>query len=345
MSEAASVCRIADCPVRVTGKCVRRFDPVDSCPDFGPQDDISKGIATVDEAPTQQSRPEPVRLPSGEIMHLLDAAQLQRTEIPRIIAVVGEQQAGKSTLIASIYQLFCKGPVAEHWFAGSETLCAFSKRHHLSLLSSNRTVPTTPRTSRGDPVGFLHLKLRPIRGGSILHLLISDRSGEAFDAARTDTSLISKLVEIQQASRVCFLFDGARLLEADQRASYTRRFRQMIRALHDNGALKQGVPIEILTTKIDRIQSSPQADKILPILLDHEVRLVTDFGAIGLDISCYRICALPRADYSLGYPGLEDTFRRWTTPRIASDVRPIAVPDAVRQVDRLSARWFSLVAP
>lgn len=345
MSEAASICRLKGCPVRATGKCKREFDPVESCPDYGVFGDIAPDLTKITEGDAGSTQPKLVRLPSGDIMNLDEITQMLRTEQPRVVAFVGEQQAGKTTLLASIYHLYCKGPFAEYRFAGSQTLSAFARRHHLSLLSSGRTVPTTPRTSRDDPVGFLHLTLRPIQGGALLHLLLSDRSGEAFDAARTDTSLISELVEIRQASRVCFLLDGGRLLADDQRTGYIRRFKQMIRALYDNGALQQGQPIEILTTKIDKINKAPQAEKILQILIDYEQNLMRNFGALGLDIACHRICALPRSDYSLGYSGLEDALRRWAAPRPPADVRPIPVPDAIRQVDRLSARWFPVDMP
>lgn len=342
MSETASVCRIPDCPVRATGKCKNRFDPVDGCPDFGPRDDASVEVAPVPESPEAPLQSELVQVPSGDVMHLPDVAALMRSEHPRIVALVGEQQAGKTTLLASIYQQFCKGPFAGHYFAGSRTLTAFARRHHMSLLNSGRTVPTTPRTSRDDPVGFLHLTLRPTRGGALQHVLLSDRSGEAFEAARTDTTLVDELLEVRQASRVCFLLDGARFLSDDQRAGYMRRFKQMIRALHDNGALRASVPIEILTTKIDKIGNAPESERVLAILTDYETTLLRDFSTMGIDIAGFRICALPRADYSLGYPGLEDALGRWIAPRPPSDVRLMAAPDAVRQLDRLSARRFSM---
>ena len=345
MSDSALVCRVPDCPVRGTGKCKRNFDPVDSCPDFGPREEAPSNLPAHAESAVEQALPELVRLPSGDILGLSDLQSLLRAEQARVVALVGEQEAGKTTLLASIYDLYCKGPFAERRFAGSRTLPAFAKRHYLALLSSGRTVPTTPRTSRDDPVGFLHLMLRPLDDGALQHVLISDRSGEAFNAARTDTTLIEELIEIRQANRVCFLLDGARLLADDQRAGYTRRFKQIIRALHDNGALRKGTPVEVLTTKIDKLLRSPDSERVIGILANYEQALKRDFGAMGIDISCYRICALPRTDYSIGYPGLEDAIRRWTAPRTPPDVRPGPVPDAARQIDRLSARWFPLGAP
>jgi hypothetical protein len=342
MSEAAPACRLPDCPVRATGKCKKNFDPVDGCPDFGPRDDAAAMLPAASENVEVPQLSELVHLPSGDVMHLSDVATIIRSEYPRVVALVGEQQAGKTTFLASIYQQYCKGPFAGHYFAGSKTLPAFARRHHMSLLSSGRAVPTTPRTSRHDPVGFLQLNLRPTRGGPLQHLLISDRSGEAFEAARTDTTLVDELVEVRQASRVCFLLDGARFLSDDQRAGYMRRFKQMIRALLDNGALRPGVPIEILTTKIDKIGNAPQSERILEILADYEASLLRDFGEMGTDIANFRICALPRSDYSLGYLGLEDALMRWMAPRRPADVRPMAVPDAIRQLDRMSARWFPM---
>ena len=334
MSDAASVCRLPGCPVSATGKCKRNFDPVDSCPDFGPLETPSD-VTVRAESPVEQTVRELIRLPSGDILGLSDLLGLLRAEHPRVIALVGEQEVGKTTLLASIYHIYCRGPFAERRFAGSRTLIAFEKRRHLTLLSSGRTVPTTPRTSRDDPVGFLHLMLKPLEGGSLQHVLISDGSGEAFDAARIDTALIKELVEIRQANRICFLLDGARFLADDQRAGYARRFKQMIRALHDNGVLREGAAVEILTTKIDKLMKPPHSERVIGILADYERNLVRDFGTLGLNISCYRICALPRADYAVGYSGLEDAIRRWTAPLPLPDVRPPPLPDATRQIDRL----------
>lgn len=285
------------------------------------------------------------RLPSGDVIYTSDLADLLKAERPRIVALVGEQQAGKTTLLASLYQHYCRGHFAGQRFAGSRTLTAFAKRHHLSLLSSGRAVPTTPRTSRDHPVGFFHLMLRPLAGGDLQHLVISDRSGEAFEAARVDTSLVSELHEIRQASRISFLLDGARLLAYDQRAGYTRRFKQMIRALNDNEALRSGVPIEVLTTKLDKLMGAPDSTDVLARLAEYEQGLVDDFGTKGVQISCHRICALPRSDYSVGFVGLEEAIRRWMAPRAVPDVTPGPVPDALRQIDRLSARWFPVGAP
>ena len=292
----------------------------------------------------EHASPELNLLPSSDVMYASDLADLLRAQRARIVALVGEQRAGKTTLLASLYQLYCRGPFADQRFAGSRTLTAFAKRAHLSLLSSGRAVPTTPRTSRNDPVGFFHLMLRPLSGGELQHLVISDRSGEAFEAARVDTSFVSELREVRQASRVCFLLDGERLLASDQRAGYTRRFKQMIRALSDNDALRSGVPVEVLTTKVDKLMVAPDSADLFARLAEYELGLVEDFGACAVKITCHQICALPRSDYSVGVVGLEEMIRRWIAPREVPDITPGPVPDAVRHIDRISARWFPVDA-
>src|SRR6202035_3933520 len=98
-------------------------------------------------------------------------------------------KAGKTTLLASIYAMFLKGPFAGMTFAGSATLVGFAKRHRLALLNSGRIVPTTPRTSRDDPPSFFHLALSK-DGAAPVNLIIADRSGEAYGDARISTDLI-----------------------------------------------------------------------------------------------------------------------------------------------------------
>src|SRR5262245_19953618 len=112
MSVAAPPCRLPDCPVGATGSCKRGFDPVDSCPDFGPGVDVQAELSPPEESAVERTLPENIddliyspisraqpvnRLPSGDVMYASGLADLLRAERPRIVALVGEQQAGKTT--------------------------------------------------------------------------------------------------------------------------------------------------------------------------------------------------------------------------------------------------------
>lgn len=332
MNAAASLCSDKDCGVQVDGKCRLNHDPVESCPNYGGGKEAVDN-SVVDEASRTLS---PVGIWSSDVMHLDDLARFMRRRRVRNVALVGEHKVGKTTLLASIYEIYCKGAFAGLTFAGSETLLAFARLHSFALLSSGRSSPIVPRTSRNDPVGFFHLALARARG-DIVDVVIADRSGETYTAARTNTDLIQTLDELHLADRVCFLLDGGRLTSKDLRTSYTRQFRQMINALYDNGALADVRDLEVLSTKFD-ITSSSQDDEQIKFLDEYEARIAADFATKGLNISCHRICALPKADRSIGFVGLDSMIRRWTTPDPLPDVTPQPADGAQRQFDRLLSK-------
>ncbi len=334
MNAVVRPCSIADCPVQSTGKCKLRHDPVESCPNYA-ESDSESAVLEISEAPPEKSAP--MRIVSGDVMHLEDVAVFARQRQIRAVAFVGEYKAGKTTLIASIYEMYCKGPFAGMSFAGSRTLVGFAKRHHLALLNSQRTIPTIPRTSRNDPPAFFHLALAR-KPGEIVDLVMSDRSGEAYGFARTATELIPTLSELALAERVCFILDGARVASIEQRTSYTRQFKQMIHALHDNGALTCAQTVEVLSTKFDITKTRDDADDQLQYLTEYENQIVEEFANRHLAVGCFRVCALPKRDYAIGFVGLDEAVRRWTAPLPLPSVLPDDLPKAPRQIDRLLAK-------
>lgn len=334
MNAVAKPCLVSDCPVQTTGKCKLGNDPVESCPNYAQSEVEVAAEETTEAAP--EKRP-PITIASGDVMHLEDVAVFARQRRIRTVALVGEHKAGKTTLLASIYEMYCKGPFAGMTFAGSRTLVGFAKRHHLALLNSQRTSPTVPRTSRNDPPAFFHLALAR-RPGDIADLIMSDRSGEAYGFARTATELIPALSELRLAERICFILDGARIASIEQRTSYTRHFKQMIHALHDNGALEHAPAVEILSTKFDITRTRADADDQIKYLTDYEQQVVDEFASSHLTICCFRVCALPKRDHAIGFLGLDDVVRRWTAPPRLPSIELDGLSGAPRQIDRLLAK-------
>lgn len=340
MNTTSNLCSVAECPVATTGKCQLGHDPVESCPNFGHSEAV---VDDADAAVTpSKDASKPIEICSGDAMSLEDLAAFTRARSVRTVALIGEHRAGKTTLLSSVYAMYCKGAFAGMQFAGSRTLVGFAKRHHLALLNSGRTVPTTPRTSRDDPVAFFHLALAS-RRGNIVDLIISDRSGEAYGAARLDTDLIEKLPELKQADRACFLLDGAKLFSNEKRPAYTRQFKQMIHAMQDNGALAHAKHVEVLTTKFDLTRTRGNAGDQIKILDSYEHQIVAEFAEHGLEIECHRVCALPKTDETIGFLGLDDMIKRWTAAEPLPSVAPARIPDAARQIDRLLARTIGNV--
>jgi hypothetical protein len=333
MNTPAKLCSNKDCKVQTTGKCHLNHDPVESCPHYAHADKVVDPELDVD---TPTAAPPAVEIASSDVMNLADLAQFMRRRIPRVVALVGEHKAGKTTLISSVYEAYCKGPFAGLTFAGSKTLVGFAKLHAFALLNSGRLSPTVPRTSRNDPIAFFHMALARSRR-DIIDLVIADRSGETYAAARTSTDVIPSLEELYLADRVCFLLDGARLASKERRPAYARQFKQMIHAFHDNGALANAPALEVLSTKFDITQQGDEADQ-MRFLDDYEKQIVPEFASSGLEITCHRICALPKADRSVGIVGLDDMIARWTRPMPSMDVRPVPLDNTQRQFNRLLAR-------
>lgn len=331
MNVVAPICSHVGCKVQTDGICLLGHDPVESCPNYASD---AEPVEEFEESEEPRTAP-PVKIWASEKMQLADYPALARRRRLRTVALVGEEKVGKTTLLCSIYGMFCKGPFADLTFAGSETLLGFAKLQAFAMLNSGRVSPTVPRTSRRDPLAFFHLALARGRR-DVVDLVIADRSGETYADARTSTDLIGKLDEFRLADRVCFLLDGGRLASKDDRTAYTRNFRQMINALHDNGALARAKGFEILSTKLDITRRSDAVD--IAYLNDFQARVVSDFAKKGLVIPSYEICALPKADRTVGIVGLDDLIRRWTEPAPLPDVAPRPAAGATRQIDRLLSK-------
>lgn len=331
MNVVVPVCSLESCNVLTDGICKAGNDPVESCPNY------ASGVEAVEEPDESEESQaaSPVEIWASEKMMLADYSSLARRRRLRTVALVGEPKVGKTTLLCSIYAMFCKRPFADLTFAGSETLLGFAKLQAYAMLNSGRTSPTVPRTSRRDPLAFYHLALARSRR-DVVDLVIADRSGETYADARTSTDLIGTLDEFRLADRVCFLLDGARLTSRDDRTAYTRNFRQMINALHDNGALANTKSVEILSTKLDITRRSRAED--ISYQSDFQARVASDFNRKGLDISTHEICALPKKDRAVGIVGLDDLIRRWTEPALLPDVMPRPIAGAPRRIDRLLSK-------
>lgn len=142
MNAVAPICNDKECKVQVDGKCRLKHDPVESCPNYAAEKEVvEEAVVVVEEEPRTAL---PVSIWSSETMLLADLGAFARRRRVRNVALVGEEKVGKTTLLASIYGMYCKGPFADLTFAGSETLLAFARLQSFALLSSGRTSPTVP---------------------------------------------------------------------------------------------------------------------------------------------------------------------------------------------------------
>lgn len=333
------LCSHPECKIAQTGKCDLKHDPVELCPNYGKTVQTPPTNSGGQQPTSQRTSPSAIAIAAGETMEWEDLEAFGRGHRIRTVSVIGEPRSGKTTLIAAIYASLCRGPVGDNDFIGSRTLVGFAKRHYLALLNSQRNSPKTPRTSRDDPAAFFHLGLRSKARGEISHLVVSDRSGEAYQAARRDTALVKNLIELRAAERACFVLNAAKLTNPERHAGYSRQFKQMIYALRDNGAFRNDVAIEVLATKIDTTRRPERIAESAAILDDYEAQIIEEFKKEGIEFGFHRVCALPKSHLQTGYLGLGETLARWIAPRPLPAVTLPPVKDAPRQIDRLLAKW------
>ena len=329
--DANVVCANLDCRVAETGKCVEGFE-VAACPHFGQtpskvtKDETTPAISKASE--------ESVRLPSATTLTIADAARLLRAGDARIIAIIGPRDAGKTSLIASLYDLFQEGPVSGVEFARSRTLHTFEQTCHDARAASRRNVPHTNRTPLGE-VRFYHLDLGGGPAGESLALAVGDRAGEEYLNATDDTTLVSGFPEVWRADSLTLLVDGSRLVDNGGRHNLRSESTMIVQSLVDGDAVQPGQRLAVVLTKIDLVQASPRyarAESDFANLLSSLEQL---FGHIFSTIEPFKIAASPKTDAvprSTGVPGLL-TF--WLERAVVTPTAPPSKPSFERAFARL----------
>ncbi len=118
----------------------------------------------------------------GSAMGELDIAWLNVKKQPFIIGVIGQEDAGKTTLLATLYMLLRSGKsIGEYTFAGSYTLLGWEKLAHFLSFNSHKKVNFPPHTSSKEArlPGLLHLILKD-KNGNLQDILFTDAPGEWF---------------------------------------------------------------------------------------------------------------------------------------------------------------------
>jgi hypothetical protein len=167
-----------------------------------------------------------------------------------LVALVAGPEAGKTTLISTMYELARRAALKKIGFAGSETILGFEIRCHLSRQASGLDRADTERT-KVRPPQFLHLRLA--HNGSLADILLCDRSGESFDKAIETPGVVTNYVELERAHHVLLLVDGSVLNKEPHKAAHVTR--RLFRALLESGVLTDR-HLHLVVTKSDLFDSS-----------------------------------------------------------------------------------------
>lgn len=325
-------CANPDCRVAEDGKCVEGFE-LASCPHYGrvAAEPDHEGDDT-DELETTIA----IGLPSADTLTPDDVSRLLRAGETRIIAVIGPSDAGKTSLIASLYDLFQEGPVAGVEFARSRSLHAFERTCHDARAASRRGIPHISRTPRGD-VRFFHLDLAGGVAGEALALALGDRAGEEYRGAADDPSVSRGFPEVKRADSLTLLVDGERLLNSGARHNLRNELTLILQALIDEGAVNARQRLAVVLTKLDAVQTAAEAGRAEADFQSLLAQIRRLFGAVFADISPFKIAASPKTDAVPRGTGVPELMTFW--------LEPSAAPVVIRTDAPKSARAFARLRP
>lgn len=332
MAEDSEInCSNRECRVAETGRCVEGLD-LSNCPHYGRSANFTEAAVEVE---TPADHDVGLRLPGADTLTPEGASGVLRRNDARVIAVVGPKGAGKTSLVASLYDLFQEGEVGGAKYARSDTLHAFELACHDARMASRRSEPDMERTPHGE-VRFYHLHLTGGPAGRGLSFLLGDRAGEEYRAVADDADELDPFPEIVRADTVTVLVDGQRLQDNGARHNLQSEVMMILQGLKDGGVLGMGQQLLLVLTKLDAVQASPHQDRAKADFKALGAKIGRFFGESFNRIATCQVAASPKTtDVKRGL-GVAEVLASWAVPsgRLASP--PTAAPHSARAFGRLT---------
>ena len=279
-----------------------------------------------------------VQLRGGGEMSAEEADAFLRMRRAQVIALVGGNDVGKTTLLASLYELAHRNLLRDYWFAGSETLRGFEQRCFLSRSESGRLEPDTERTSRQSKLKLLHIRF--IVDSAAVDLVLSDRAGESYVTDMLDAPQTSlEMPELSRSDCMSLLVDGKELATPDRRQLQIARVRRLWMSLLQTGVVRERLAVQVVLTKLDILQGSPEKDAGLSAFEELVQELRARASGKMLDLSVHHIASRPAPGATLEFgTGLESLLRSWMPVRETTAYRDPGVSVTARDsYERLMA--------
>lgn len=210
--------------------------------------------------------PEPGRFWTGHALGSREVFSLLTDNPPRLVAVAGREDAGKTTLLVSQYLRIAQGGAPGVRFCGSRTLRGWDQLADAAWEWSGepglRIVPRTSLGSHREP-GLLHLSFKRRWGGDsravlpqVSELLLTDFPGEWFERWTANVAYERDMPWLARVEVFWVVVDAPRLL-SDRKAG--RDARTLVNRVLDRAS--DGRPVALVLTKIDDVQAPAQAER------------------------------------------------------------------------------------
>jgi hypothetical protein len=205
------------------------------------------------------SQPHPGRVfPAALSLGLEEAAEIMSTDYTYVIAMIGFQDAGKTSVLVSLFSLVLHGKLLpEYIFAGTRTMMGLNVlakgiRNWSEARLPSRIMPRTSTQMRGRNPGFLHFRFQ-LPDGAASDFLFSDVPGEWYDDwVNQPQSGADRLNFIERANALVLLIEGPKVSNIDTRHPELANFGFLLRRAIQKVKAHR-VPIMVLITKCDEV--------------------------------------------------------------------------------------------
>ena len=329
------ICTNEQCKFVETSLCVEGND-IDECPYLQIHAAAleSPGHTESPGPPAKQDVAELVHFGGEEHLSVTEASTLLKARYTPIIAFIGTPGAGKTSLIAEVYDAFQYGTYESFAFAGSRTLMAFERICHKVRAVSRAPEPMHDRSKILDNPFFFHLTINANCAGRPVDILLADRSGETYRAIADTPDIADQCLELKRAAVLNILVDGEQLCDPRQRTGALNGCVQALQTLTFKGVPAQGVPINLVLTKLDLVDSHEnvtRAHQEFDKLVD---RLPSQIGSLNTGINPFKIAACPQNDkHPKGY-GVEALIKSWVSINPPQGTYSSPVPNSERAMSR-----------
>lgn len=247
-------CRQAGCDVREDGSCLEGLEHTE-CPHFYWSDDdiieqeIDSEVASVFIKTTNK-----IGVFQGSELSIGEISLITNKYFCELVVILGDLGCGKTTLLATIFDLFQIGYLKKYLFAGSLTQKGFEMRCHLSRMLSGGTKPETERTKTRE-FKILHIGIKSIEHSFVKHFLLSDISGETIQEARNSSSTMKdQLSIVKKANHIIYIIDGEKLSNSSRAATIMETILFIQSALDNNIFTKETI-LNVLISKWDMLEN------------------------------------------------------------------------------------------